>query len=82
MSSGTADKVSVSGNVNIGSNVQLQVSGDQTRGMNQIVVESTGGSISGDFVLVGGATKAVTLTKVGNAVWLKIPFKGTLFRVY
>ena len=82
VSSGTADKVSVSGNVIIGSSVQLQLSGDQTRGMNRIVVESTGGTISGDFVLVGGATKAVTLTKVGNAVWLKIPFKGTLFRVY
>jgi len=81
VAAGTADKISVSGNVTIGSAVQLVLSGDQTRGLSQIVVESTGGSLSGDFVLVGGASKGVKLTKVGAAVWLNIPPKGTLIRV-
>ena len=55
VAAGTADKISVSGNVTVGSTVQLVLSGDQTRGMSQIVVESTTGSLTGDFVLVNGA---------------------------
>ena len=76
-----ADTISVAGNVTIGSNVELRVSGDQTRrGGSWKVVESTGGTLSGDFLFVGLA-KGVTLTKVDNAVWLTIPPKGTLFGV-
>ncbi|MEI6644986.1 MAG: autotransporter-associated beta strand repeat-containing protein [bacterium] len=81
VAAGTADKISVSGNVTVGSTVQLVLSGDQTRGMSQIVVESTTGSLTGDFVLVNGA-KGVTLTKAGAAVWLNIPPKGTLIRIF
>ena len=77
----SADAVSVAGDVTVGSNVELRVSGDQTRrGGSWKVVESTGGTLSGDFVFVGGV-KGVTLTKVGNAVWLNIPPKGTLIGV-
>ena len=77
----SADTISVAGDVTIGSNVELRLSGDQTRrGGSWKVVESTGGTLSGDFVFVGGV-KGVTLTKVGNAVWLNIPPKGTLFGV-
>ena len=77
----SADAVSVVGDVTVGTNVELRVSGDQTRrGGSWKVVESTGGTLSGDFVFVGGA-KGVTLTKVGSAVWLTIPPKGTLIGV-
>ena len=75
--SSEADTVTVSGNVVIGSNVELRVSDDQTSSGSWKVVDSVNGTVTGDFVLVGGVNKAV-LEKTANAVWLKIPPKGTL----
>ena len=73
-----ADAVSASGNVVIGSGVELRLSGDQTHSGGQWkVVESTGGTVSGSFVLVGGL-KNTKLIQTANAVWLTIPPKGTL----
>jgi autotransporter-associated beta strand protein len=76
-----ADAVSASGNVVIGSGVELRLSGDQTHSGGQWkVVESTGGTVSGSFVLVGGL-KNTKLIQTTNAVWLTIPPKGTLLRL-
>ena len=73
----SADTVSVNGNVAIGSGVQVFVSDDQTSSGRWKIVESVIGTVSGDFVLVGGMNKGTKLEKIGNAVWLTIPPKGT-----
>jgi len=78
--SSLADTVSVSGNVAVGNNVEVRVSDDATSAGTWKIIESTSGTLSGDFVLVGGLNR-VTLTKVGNAVWLTIPPKGTVLQV-
>ena len=75
--SSSADTVSASGDVAIGSGVQLRVSDDQTSAGSWKVVESVSGTVSGNFVLVPGMNKA-KLEKTANAVWLTIPPKGTL----
>ncbi|MDD4017403.1 MAG: autotransporter-associated beta strand repeat-containing protein [Kiritimatiellae bacterium] len=79
--SSLADTVSVSGNVAVGNNVELRVSDDPTSSGTWKIIESTSGTLSGDFVLVGGSNR-ITLTKVGNAVWLTIPPKGTVLQIY
>jgi hypothetical protein len=47
------------------------------------VLESTGGTITGDFVL-SGARIGSTLTKSANSkeIWLDIPRKGTLISFF
>ena len=78
--SSTADTVSVSGNVTIGNNVELQVSDDLTSTGTWKILESTSGTLSGEFILVKGLNKA-TLTKVGNVIWLTIQPKDTVLMV-
>jgi len=73
----SADTVSVSGNVAIGSGVQVRVSDDQTSAGRWKIVESVTGTVSGDFVLVKGMNATAKLEKIDNAVWLTIPPKGT-----
>ena len=72
-----ADTVSVSGNVTIGSSVELRVNDGPTSAGRWKIIESLNGTVSGDFVLIKGMNK-IELEKTANAVWLRIPFKGTL----
>jgi autotransporter-associated beta strand protein len=83
VASTTADAVSAAGNITLTGTVTLEVSGDQTRGGNWKVLESTGGTITGDFVL-SGARIGSTLTKSANSkeIWLDIPRKGTLISFF
>jgi hypothetical protein len=77
-----ADVVEVAGDVEITGTVTLEVSGDQTRGGSWKVLESTGGTITGDFVLAGARNGSFLKKSVGNKeIWLTIPPPmGTLIR--
>lgn len=81
VASGTADTITAVGNVTLTGMVTLEVSDDQLRGGSWKVLESTGGTISGTFVL-SGARSGSTLTKSVNSkeIWLTIPPKGTMIR--
>ncbi len=83
VASATADAVSAAGNVTLTGTVTLEVSGDQTRGGSWKVLESTGGTITGTFVL-SGARNGSSLTKSADdkEIWLNIPRKGTLIRIF
>ncbi|MDD4018578.1 MAG: autotransporter-associated beta strand repeat-containing protein [Kiritimatiellae bacterium] len=76
-----ADAVSAGGNVTIGDNVEVRLSGDQTRaGGTWKILESVNGTLSGDLVLIGGE-RGTRLSKDGNAIWLTVPPKGTMIRI-
>ena len=81
VAAGTADTITAVGNVTLTGTVTLEVSGDQVRAVNTKVLESTGGTITGTFVL-SGARSGSTLTKSANSkeIWLTIPPKGTMIR--
>jgi len=83
VASTTADAASAVGNITLTGTVTLEVSGDQTRGGSWKVLESTGGTITSDFVL-SGARRGSSLAKSANSkeVWLTIPLKGTLIRIF
>ncbi len=75
----TADAISVAGSVTRTGTVTLEVSGDQTRGGNWKVLESTGGTITGDFVLAGARSGSSLAKSVdGKEIWLSIPQPGTV----
>ena len=78
--SSEADTLSVSGNVTVGNNVELKVSDDPLSGGRWKVIESTNGTLVGDFVLVKGMNTAM-LERSANAVWLRIPLKGTVLNI-
>jgi autotransporter-associated beta strand protein len=83
VASATADAVSAAGNITLTGTVTLEVSGDQVRGGSWKVLESTGGTITGSFVL-SGARSGSSLTKSPNSkeIWLNIPRMGTMIRVF
>lgn len=72
-----ADTISVSGNVTVGNNVELRVNDGLLSGGRWKVIESADGTLAGDFVLVGGINTA-TLERSANALWLRIPLRGTV----
>jgi len=75
-----ADTISVTGSVSIGNGAELQVSGDQTHGGNWKVLESVTGTVSGTFTLAG-ALHGTRVSYTANAVWLNVPFRGTLLQL-
>ncbi len=81
VASATADTITAVGNVTLAGTVTLEVSGNQLRGGSWKVLESTGGTITGSFVL-SGARSGSSLTKSANSkeIWLTIPPKGTMIR--
>jgi len=79
VASDTADAISVAGSVTLTGTVTLEVSGDQTRGGRWKVLESTGGTITGDFVLAGARSGASLTKSAGDTeLWLSIPQPGTV----
>jgi autotransporter-associated beta strand protein len=76
-----ADVVEVTKDVTIGTGVEVRLSGDQTRGGSWMVL-STGGAITGDFVLVGARNGSFLAKRADNTeIWLTIPPPmGTLIR--
>jgi autotransporter-associated beta strand protein len=83
VASTTADAASAVGNITLTGTVTLEVSGDQLRGGSWKVLESTGGTITDNFVLAG-ARIGSTLTKSANSkeIWLNIPRPGTMIRIF
>ncbi|MEI6644664.1 MAG: autotransporter-associated beta strand repeat-containing protein [bacterium] len=83
VASATADTITAVGNVTLTGTVTLEVSGDQLRGGSWKVLESTGGTITGSFVL-SGARSGSKLTTSANSkeIWLTIPPKGTMIRIF
>jgi autotransporter-associated beta strand protein len=83
VASTTADAASAVGNVTLTGTVTLEVSGDQTRGGSWKVLESTGGTITGSFVLAGARSGSFLAKSTDNKeVWLNIPRPGTMIRIF
>jgi len=72
----SADVVAVTGDVGVGTGVELRVGGDQEHSGSWKVVEAAGSVTGSDFVLVGGKHGAY-LTRTASAVWLTISPRGT-----
>jgi len=78
----TADAASAAGNIMLTGTVTLEVSGDQTRGGSWKVLESTGGTITGDFVLSGARSGSFLTKSNDKEIWLNIPRPGTLISFF
>ena len=81
VSKSVSDAVAVSGDVVVGNGVELRASGDQEHSGSWKLVEAAGTVQGSDFVLVGGKHGAY-LTRTANAVWLRIPPRGTAILVH
>jgi len=76
-----ADAVEVTGNVVIGTGVEVRLSGNQEKSGSWDVIKSTTGTVQGsDPVLINGLNGA-KLTRTATAIVLTIPPKGTMIRV-
>jgi autotransporter-associated beta strand protein len=75
-----ADAVVTTGNVVIGTGVEVRLSGNQEKSGSWEIIKTTGGTVQGsDPVLVGGLHGA-KLTRTATAIVLTIPPKGTMIR--
>jgi autotransporter-associated beta strand protein len=75
-----ADAVEVTGNVVIGTGVEVRLSGDQEKSGSWELIKTTTGTVTGDPVLVNGLHGA-TLSRTDTAIVLTIPPMGTMVRV-
>jgi autotransporter-associated beta strand protein len=79
--SDTADTVEVTGNVVIGTGVEVRLSGNQEESGSWEIIKTTGGTVQGnDPVLINGLHGA-KLSRTATAIVLTIPPKGTMIRV-
>ena len=76
-----ADAVEAAGNVVIGTGVEVRLSGNQEKSGSWEIIKTTGGTVSGDPVLINGLHGA-RLSRTATAIWLTIPPKGTLIRIF
>jgi autotransporter-associated beta strand protein len=75
-----ADAVVATGNVVIGTGVEVRLSGNQEKSGSWEVIKTTGGTVQGsDPVLIGGLHGA-RLSRTATAIVLTIPPKGTMIR--
>jgi autotransporter-associated beta strand protein len=77
----TADAVVVTGDVTIGTGVEVRLSGNQEKSGSWEIIKTTGGTVQGsDPVLINGLHGA-KLSRTATAIVLTIPPKGTMIRV-
>ena len=74
-----ADAVVVTGNVVIGTGVEVRLSGNQEKYGSWEVIKTTGGTVTGDPVLINGLNGA-KLSRTATAIVLTIPPRGTMVR--
>jgi autotransporter-associated beta strand protein len=81
VASAAADAVVATGDVMIGTGVEVRLSGNQEKSGSWEIIKTTGGTVQGsDPVLVNGLNGA-TLTRTATAIVLTIPPMGTLLRL-
>jgi autotransporter-associated beta strand protein len=77
-----ADAVEATGNVVIGTGVEVRLSGNQEKYGSWEIIKTTGGTVQGsDPVLINGLHGA-RLSRTATAIVLTIPPMGTMIRIF
>jgi len=76
----TADAVEVTGNVVIGTGVQVRLSGSQEKSGSWEIIKTTTGTVQGNDPLLINGLHGAKLSRTATAIVLTIPPKGTLIR--